>query len=304
MENTMKKEAQDQNQIRTSKMAILLEIIRIGSITKTAEELNYTQSGLTYLLNTLEMDLGVSLLKRDHKGVSFTEEGLQLEPYIRSLVDQENQLREKVNELVGKSNERIRVGTIHSIANHWLPQVIVDFKKDYPSAHIEFQVGGGAEIPVWVREARIDIGIADEIHAETFDWRPIMKEQFYVAVPASWDIHPQDGKILIKDLLERPMLYTSANLKNAGARAMKDIQHKIMVSSADGITLLSLVESELGFTMLSQRYIVDCPERVRMYPVNPPILRTWGIMANSFKSLRPLAKKFVAYMEKQGELGV
>lgn len=297
----MKKVFQVQNQKRFSKMAILLEIVRIGSITKAAEELNYTQSGLTYLLNTLEEDLGIPLLKRDHKGVSFTEEGLQLEPYIRSLVYKENQLREKVDELVGKANERIRIGAIHSIANHWLPQVIVKFKKDYPSALIEFRVGGGSEIPVWVKEGMIDIGIADQVHAEGFDWRPIMNDQFYVAVPISWNIHPKNGAILIDDLREHPMVFTSANLKNAGARAMKDIKQKFMISSADGITLLSMVESGLGFSLLSQQYLRDCPELVLMYPTDPPIFRRVVILANAFKSLRPLARKFVACMQKESE---
>jgi len=301
----MKKELHNQEQNKISKLAILLETIRVGSISKAAEELNYTQSGLTYLLNTLEEDLGIPLLKRDYKGVSFTEEGLYLEPYIRALVEKENELQEQINTLLGKSYERIRIGTIHSIANYWLPQIIVEFKKEHPNAHIEFRVGGGAEIPTWVKENKIDIGIADEAHSEGFDWRPIMKEQFYVAIPASWeDITPRNGAIQIDDLVGRPMLFPSANQKNAGARMLKDreIPNKIMVSSADGTTLLSMVESGLGFTLLSQRYIVDCPDRAYMYPVNPPIVRTWGIMADSFKGLRPLAKQFADRLQAHGRL--
>ena len=43
----------------TRKLRVLLDTIKIKSINKAAEELGYTQSGLTYLLNSLEEELGV-----------------------------------------------------------------------------------------------------------------------------------------------------------------------------------------------------------------------------------------------------
>ena len=65
--------AQDsQSYFKGNKLYSFLKVAEVGSISKTAEQLNYTQSGLTYLLNTLETDIGLQLLKRDHKGVTLT----------------------------------------------------------------------------------------------------------------------------------------------------------------------------------------------------------------------------------------
>lgn len=288
---------EEQNQ--QSKLSILLETVRLGSISKAAERLSYTQSGLTYLLNTVESDLGLPLLKRSYSGVTFTKEGLELEPFIRALVEQEVTLRGEVDRLLGKSSEKICLGAVHSVANHWLPNLIAQFQKEYPNVHIELNVGGGADIPVWVKDGVIDFGIADKSHSGDFEWYPILEDQFYAAVPISWDLVPEADSIPIESLLARPMLFPSANSKNAGVMFLKDreIAQKILVSSADGTTLLSLVESGLGFTMLSKLYSRACPSGVRMLPTDPPIKRSLGILTPSYKHLRPLAKKFVSFLQ-------
>lgn len=295
----MKQNREYREESSESKLEILLETIRIGSISKAAEQLNYTQSGLTYLLNTLEAELGLPLLKRDHRGVSFTDEGNQLAPYIRSLVDLEKSLRSKARELAGIHTERIRIGTTHSFAKYCLPHIIMKYKEQYPNSHIDFQVCRGSEIPVMVHERDLDIGIADIVQAGTLDCIPLWSEQIYVAVPSAWNLSPPDGIVNIDTLLDHPMIFLPKSPNNAGILVMKEknVQKNIMVTS-DGDTIMSMIEAGLGFAMLSKRYSVDCSHHVQMYPTSPPISRTIGVMARSLKDLRPLAKKFVVLLQE------
>ncbi|MCR4805723.1 MAG: LysR family transcriptional regulator, partial [Clostridia bacterium] len=46
----------------TEKCKVLLKAVDLGSFTKAAEELGYTPSGVTHMMNALEEDLGVTLL--------------------------------------------------------------------------------------------------------------------------------------------------------------------------------------------------------------------------------------------------
>lgn len=48
----------------TKKLAALAAAVRLGSFTRAAEELGYTQSGLTHMMNSLEKDVGFPLLVR------------------------------------------------------------------------------------------------------------------------------------------------------------------------------------------------------------------------------------------------
>ena len=54
--------------------ALLLAAER-GSLSKAADELGYAQSGMTYLINSLEEECGVPLLLRSWDGVRLSPEG-------------------------------------------------------------------------------------------------------------------------------------------------------------------------------------------------------------------------------------
>ena len=57
-----------------------------GSFTKAAEILNYTTSGISQLVTTLESDFDLILLERTRKGVKVTDAGEKLLPVIRAFL--------------------------------------------------------------------------------------------------------------------------------------------------------------------------------------------------------------------------
>ena len=85
----------------TEKCKVLLRSVDTGSFTKAAEELGYTPSGVTHMMNALEEDLGVTLLRRTRSGVSLTSAGHDLIGSIRELVAAADKLDQNVAELKG-----------------------------------------------------------------------------------------------------------------------------------------------------------------------------------------------------------
>lgn len=61
--------------MESKKLEALLMAVDLGSFTKAAEVLGYTQSGLTHMMNSLEKEVGFTLLERGRSGVRLTEEG-------------------------------------------------------------------------------------------------------------------------------------------------------------------------------------------------------------------------------------
>ena len=53
----------------------LLKTIEYGSITRAAEVLSYSQSGISRMIQEVEKELGLSLLERGRGGVRLTAEG-------------------------------------------------------------------------------------------------------------------------------------------------------------------------------------------------------------------------------------
>ena len=57
----------------SKKLEILMTAVNLGSFSKASEVVGYTQSGLTHLINGLEREIGMTLIRRDHSGIALTE---------------------------------------------------------------------------------------------------------------------------------------------------------------------------------------------------------------------------------------
>lgn len=64
----------------------------------------------------------------------------------------------EVDELNGLQAGLIRIGTFSSVAAHWLPNIIKEFRKDYPNIEYELLLGDYPKIEEWILEGRVDCG--------------------------------------------------------------------------------------------------------------------------------------------------
>ena len=127
-----------------SQYEALIKAVETGTMTQAAEELGYTQSGLTRALNSLEEQWNVRLLNRGRSGVQLTPEGELLLPYIRTVLHDQRRLSEYIDEINGLREGLIRIGTFNSVSAQWLPGIIKKFHKDYPGCRLRglsFQTG-------------------------------------------------------------------------------------------------------------------------------------------------------------------
>ena len=79
---------------------------------------------------------------RGRGGVTLTEEGSRVLPYLREIVKWNERLTQTVSSLSGLITGTLRIGSFSSIAAHWLPQIIKRFQSDYPNIKIEITEGG------------------------------------------------------------------------------------------------------------------------------------------------------------------
>ena len=125
---------------------IFLKVCETGSFSKAAEALNYTQSGISQMMAGLEEELGVQLFARINRGVTLTDNGTRLLPYIRELANQKTRLRQAAFNINHKVEGKLRVGSISSITTLWMPEVVHYIKENYPKVKIEILDGNYDEI--------------------------------------------------------------------------------------------------------------------------------------------------------------
>lgn len=110
------------------KLEILMTAVDLGSLSRAAEVVGYTQSGLTHLVDSLEREIGLTLVQRDHSGIALTEEGNALMPAIREFLRANARLENQISAITEKSAQTIRVAAYASIAMRWMPEILYRFR--------------------------------------------------------------------------------------------------------------------------------------------------------------------------------
>ena len=134
----------------------LLKVVEVGSYTKAAEILGYTQPALSQMITALEKEVSITLLYRSRYGIKLTPEGERLFPVIQETVAQYEKLKGMEQEIQGLHSGVVRIGTVSSISCHWLPVIIEEFWKEYPDIQLILRQGDYSSICEWVRNGVVD----------------------------------------------------------------------------------------------------------------------------------------------------
>lgn len=144
----------------SKKWSALLTAVEAGSFTHAADTLGYTQSGLTHMMNSLEKESGIALLTRGHYGVKLTPEAEKLLPAVRKFTQAAARLEREIAVVREAKAETIRIGAYASVAVHWLPPIVQQFRSDHPGVQVDIHLANGAqELRSMLLGDQVDLGI-------------------------------------------------------------------------------------------------------------------------------------------------
>jgi putative choline sulfate-utilization transcription factor len=116
-------------------MRIFAEIGKAGSLSSAASRLGLTQPAVSYQIRRLEEQLGVGLLKRQHRGVELTSEGHRLFDVVVRSVGEIDQLARRLRSEVERPS--IRLHTDYAFSSLWLIPRMHAFRLIYPDMDIQ-----------------------------------------------------------------------------------------------------------------------------------------------------------------------
>lgn len=183
----------------------LQKIVELGSFTKAADILGYTQPAMSQMISSLEKELSIKLLYRSRYGIQLTLEGEKLFPFIQQTLVQYQSMQEIAKEIKGLDTGIIRIGTISSISCHWLPKLIRDFWKIYPNVQFILHQGDYTTIPEWVRTGEVDFGFINPDAVTGMNTFLIKEGELRAVLPLE---HPLSCKesVTLEELTKDPFL--------------------------------------------------------------------------------------------------
>lgn len=290
--------------METNKLQVLLETAKSGSINKVAEKLGYTQSGLTYVLNSLENELGIKLLHRGHSGVTLTPEGEELLPLIECIVSTTDTFAQRIARIRARNSGSIHIGTYNSAVTTLLPQAISSCTAKNPNIHFEITTGV-VSLSQLMDDETLDLAICEEhIVSGNYQWEPLMEDEMCVVVRDD-DPLAKETSISMDQLRDCHIIYPSINFQGVVATKLKEegIQfgNQTSIVTADGSITLLIISREGGVSFVSRMYEPECPNNVLFIPLEPKLTRTIGVATLTNASRSKNIDNFIEQLKKHAK---
>lgn len=263
----------------SKKLEILMTAVDLGSFSKASEVVGYTQSGLTHLVDSLEREIGLTLVRRDHSGIALTEEGEALMPAIREFLRANAKLENRIAAITEKSTRTIRVAAYASIAMRWMPEILYRFRRVCPHIDVDLRTVDHELEPFELLEAwRTDVIFAARQSGFACDWTPLHNDAMYAILPADY---PTDGRetFPITEYEGRDFLmpYGRFDIDVGAAFRKYGVRPVIRPCHVDDETVIRMVGKGLGLSMMAEMMLRGRTAGVQVVPISPATGRELGM---------------------------
>ena len=279
------------------KYQAFLKTVETGSFTRAAALLSYSQSGVSRMIRDLEREWNVSLLERNRGGVRPTSDGMKLLPHARRLCEEYRKLQMEVDALSGLQSGMIRIGTISSVATHWLPRVIRRFQRDYPNIGYELLLGDYTEIETWIGEGRVDCGFLLLPTRPEFETVFLERDQLMAVIPQG---HPMASleKFPAAALEREPFLLLDKGERSEVVRFLQahHLTPDVHFTTWDDYAIMSMVESGLGVAVLPRLILRRAPYQILEKELDVEAYRDIGLALRQRETAPRAVKRFLEYL--------
>lgn len=274
-----------------------IKILETGSFTKAAHELGYTQSAISQMVSSLEKELATKLIIRSRKGIELTPDGQEFLPYIRKLYNSYRELTEKSKELQGLQEGVIRIGTFSSVSSSWLPDLIKNFKKNYPMVKFELLQGQYTSIAQLIKEGSVDFGFVIPDAVDDLNVISIKRDEMLAILPCNHKLSKMEW-VTMKQLSNEPFILLDEGQLSVPLKYFEKykLQPNIQFRVYDDYTIMSMVEIGLGIAILPEYTLNKNTYTIVKKKINPPIVRTVGIAMKEKETLPIASRNFIDYI--------
>ncbi|TCP50788.1 DNA-binding transcriptional LysR family regulator [Tamaricihabitans halophyticus] len=275
-----------------------LAIAAHGSFTSAAAALRVAQPSLSYVIRTLEREIGAQLFRRLGRGVVLTHAGTELLAPARQVLSDFAQLRTVAQRVVGLVSGRLDVIAETTLAVEPLPTLVGAFRRQHPGVEIHVaDPENPAAVIDGVRRGQCELGLTERgvntAGLATYD----LPEQEVLAVLPPSAPRPENGVLSVAALAELDLVTTPPGtttrshvdevLATVGARA------RIAVETTQRAALVPMVLAGAGATLLPRSLAVEAESGGGIVAALDPPARRRGVLVHAPPPLSPAALAFV-----------
>ncbi|NLH45951.1 MAG: LysR family transcriptional regulator [Acholeplasmataceae bacterium] len=282
------------------------------NFTKAAESLNISQPSLSSQIIKLENELNIHLFERSRQGITLTEAGAAFVFYAQALLDDWKELGLLMQDYSSMQVGNLRIGATPIMEIFDIPSLLAAFQKQHPKINITLLQTGSSALLLALKNKEIDIAfiISSDSNPEIID------EDFFVlkltndllcTIMSPKNPLSSKSKISVCDLKdEKLILPTGTNTLQKIIKKYFDsnnIPFKTTYCCDQTEAALAFASENLGvyfgtanIAHFHGHYELEC------IPLDPPVYRSFSLVAANKLQYHPTLKNFVHFIEKKFSL--
>lgn len=285
--------------LQTSKYTVFCRVVELGSFSLAAEELGYTQSSVSQKIQSLEEELGVTLLLRQKNHLELTADGETLYPFIHAIYAAEQNLSGKKKEIEGLESSTICIAAWASVNRLYLPVLMKTFQEKYPSVEFKLLQGGYEVNAASVKRREADLGFISTDTAEDLEYDILYQDELLAVLPPG---HPLAKKkhVSVRDLAREPFILLDElgySYPLAAFQAANVTPQNLKLTVYDDYAVMEMVRQGLGVSMLYERILRGFDAGLAVRPIKEQPKRTVAVCWKDRKTLSLAARTFLEHIE-------
>jgi len=261
-------------ELTLKKLEVFLAFMRSGNLSKAAAELNTSNVSVHRAIHSLESALRCPLFKHEGRNLIPLESAYVLEEKAQKLVQDVLETVRQTREAAGFSAERFKLGALYSLTVKTVPQLIMGLKLRRSELNIDLILGSNIDLFYKLKNMELDAILVSLNESVSNDQDcaqlPLFADDIFLAAPADSPF-AQQAEVNLSDLRDATFITLTQGFATHqdGNRVFQQagFEPKVAMQVNDIFTLLSMVNSGVGYALLPGRVGMVYESRVKLVPL-------------------------------------
>lgn len=292
--------------IEIRKLDAFCKVIELKSFTRAAEAMLLSQPTISEHIRSLEEELGQKLVDRLAREVEVTPAGKILYGYARKIMQTRSEAVQAIEHYSGKLVGRIMLGCGTIPGTYILPELISEFRLQYPAIKATLSISSSRIISRKVLEGDLEFGVVGaKWNNNGLSWREIFSDELTLIVHPA---HPWASKksVSLEDVTQEPFILRESESgtrkvfsKILGENGLKESNLQEVAEIGSTAAIKEAVKAGIGVSILSKRAVREAAECGRLALVaihGNRMQRPFYLIQRKNRELSPAASVFLEYL--------
>lgn len=293
--------------LNLQQMKTFLAVIKCGSFTRAAHELNLTQPAVSGHIAALEEEFGMPLFNRTGRKVVLTDAGEILMRGARDIFYHVDDLKRELADLRALRGGMIRIGASKIVGVYMLPKIMMAFRDEFPDIELQISIHSAHTIVAQVEDNAYDLAIVGEgeqIASRNVGTKVIGEDEFVLVASPS---HPlvQTPLVTVEELSNEPFILSgrlTASLISLTAQlADIGLNLKSSIEMDEAGAIKRAVEEGAGLAIISRSVVERELEQGRLCELRldaPPFKRNILMLWRHDRRFSKNTEAFMRFLQK------